>query len=116
MHISTSVFRKALMLALFLTGSTGLFAQAPTTSGTITHVNTGWNADQFSVATTAPFINPTNCPNTDGYVSEIGHNGFKTHYQAVLLAFALDKPVVIVVSQTECIVGRPKIMGVYVNK
>lgn len=107
----------AYRLAVFLAVTTNVLAQSTTAPGTIVQVNTEWNADQIIIATTAPFVNPMNCVNTDGYVSEISQNGYKTHYQAVLLAFALDKPVNVVVSNTECTsVRRPKIIGVYVNK
>ena len=117
MRISKMSVRVACAFVLLFMGTSDLLAQTTTTTGTILHVNTGWAADQFIIATTAPFVNPKNCVNTDGYVADISQNGYKTHYQAVLLAFALDKPVIVVVSDTECtIVGRPKIVGIYVNK
>lgn len=118
MKISRTSFRIACALTLFLTGVTVVIAQATNASGTITRLATGWNYDQIYIETTAPVINPAMCPNPSGYASNKDVPGFKTHYQAAMLAFSLDKPVIVVVSSTlnDCVAGFPKIWGIDVRK
>jgi hypothetical protein len=125
-------------LSLFLVGITSSYAQMISTPALISDIFTGWNADSIRVVTRTSIINPGNCATPDGYVlisvnnttttttgantatstgnSASSSNGYQTHYQALLTAFSLDQPVRIVVSNTECVNGRPKIWGVYMSK
>lgn len=92
-------------------------ASAQTTVGptAITLIRTGWNGDAFAIETANLAIaNPAKCSTPDAYMSGGGEPGYKTHYSATLMAFAMNKPIYIVVSNTECIATRPKIWGVYV--
>lgn len=49
-------------------------------------IRTGWNADSFAVVTVEPIGNPANCPNPDGYASDISQPGYKTHLTAAFRA------------------------------
>lgn len=54
-------------------------AQTPS-SGSITLIRTGWNADSFAIVTQEPIQNPANCPTPDGYISEKSLPGYSTYY------------------------------------
>ncbi len=92
--------------------------KAATTAGPlpITTIRTGWNADSFGIVTNQPIINPANCSAPDGYVSASWDAGYKTYLSVTLTAFAMNKPVTVIVSDTECVANRPKIWGVYISK
>lgn len=93
-------------------------ANAQTTVGptAITLIRTGWNDDSFAIETgNLAISNPANCSTPDAYMSSSGESGYKTHYAATLMAFGMNKPIYIVVSNTECVAQRPKIWGVYVT-
>ena len=83
---------------------------------TITRIRTGWASDTFAIETSQAIVNPAGCTAPDGYVSDSSHPGYKTYYAATLMAFSSGKPVTLIISDTECHSGRPKIMGVYVTK
>lgn len=80
----------------------------------ITKIRTGWGADAFAIETGQPISNPASCAVPDGYASGSNEPGYKTYYATTLTAFAMKKPVTIIVSDTECSSFRPKIMGIYV--
>ena len=104
---------RLLLIALALLGlSSSAFSQTPTAEGNITLVRTGWDADSFAVVTDAPIINPANCTAPDGYISAINFRGYRTHYDAVLTAFAADLPITVVVHNTQCYANRPRIIGI----
>ena len=79
----------------------------------ITQIRTGWNSDTFAIVTNQAIVNPAGCTAPDSYVSDASHPGYKTHYAMVLMAFSSSKPVTVIVSDTECFLGRPKIWGIY---
>jgi len=82
----------------------------------ITRIRTGWNADSFAIETNqAVATNPANCPSSDAYLSDSSQPGYKTYYAATLTAFSLGKPIVVIVSDTECVAGRPEILGIYLS-
>ena len=88
-------------------------AQTMGEPGKVTLLRTGWNSDSFAIATTAPFLNPANCPVTDGYISTKPAPGYNTYYDAAKLAFLTNiSNVVVVVDNTMCVSGRPKIIGI----
>lgn len=89
---------------------------AETGAVTIKRIRTGWASDTFAIETDEAILNPAGCSMPDGYISDTSHPGYKTYYAAVLMAFSSGKPVNVIVSNTECYSGRPKIMGVYVAK
>ncbi|NJM13494.1 MAG: hypothetical protein HC889_17955 [Synechococcaceae cyanobacterium SM1_2_3] len=80
----------------------------------ITKLRTGWASDTFSIETNRAIINPAGCVSPDGYMSDSSHPGCKTHYAATLMAFSTAKSVTVIVSDTECFSGRPKIQGISV--
>ena len=82
---------------------------------TIVKLGSGWNSDVFGINVNRPIINPAGCSTPDGYMSESPNLGFKTHYAAVLMAFATGRQVQITVSNTVCVHGRPAIVGVLVH-
>jgi hypothetical protein len=82
---------------------------------TIVRLNTGWGSDVFGVSVNRPIVNPAGCSTPDGYNSESPHLGHRTHYAALLMAFATGRQVQITVSNTACVHGRPAIMGVSVH-
>jgi hypothetical protein len=93
-------------------------AQAQTEVGPvqIKMIRTGWNGDAVAVVTDLPVVNPAKCSTPDGYMTEIAAAGYKTHYAAILTAFAMGKKIRIVVAPNECVATRPKIWGVYVEQ
>jgi ABC-type proline/glycine betaine transport system substrate-binding protein len=91
------------------------FAQAQSASATISKVRTGWNDDSFALEIDVPLVNPAGCSTPDGYASNIASAGYKTFLSAALMAYGTGKPVTLIVSNTECVLSRPKIIGVYLS-
>jgi hypothetical protein len=91
-------------------------AETGTGSVPITRIRTGWAADQFAIETVQAILNPANCPAPNGYHSAGTDPGFKTFYAAALMAFSAGKNVNIMVSDKECSVGGPRIIGISVDK
>lgn len=91
-------------------------AQSSTGPVPLTKLRTGWAADQFALETGQAVLNPANCPVPNGYHSAGTDAGYKTYYSTALTAFSLGKNVTIVVSNTECSVNGPRIIGLYVEK
>ncbi|WP_454830404.1 hypothetical protein [Pseudoxanthomonas wuyuanensis] len=111
--------RKYLLIAGTLLScgiSTTAALAAQTGSVTIKRIRTGWAADIFAIETSEAVINPADCPTPDGYISNSNHPGYNTYYAITLMAFSSGKPVNVIVSDTECSSGRPKIIGVYVTR
>jgi hypothetical protein len=106
-----------LILALFALCAT-CSARAQTMTGLvdITMVRTGWNTDSFGIVTAQPIINPAGCQTPDGYVSTITRPGYQTFLSAALTAFALDTPVVVTIHNSECLSGRPVVIGINVTR
>lgn len=102
--------------ALILMATFNAHAQTVTGSVPITRVRTGWAADQFAIETGQAILNPANCPAPNGYHSAGTDPGFKTFYAAALMAFSAGKNVTIIVSDKECSVGGPRIVGIYLDK
>lgn len=112
-----SMFRRAKLALLLIVAMSALAARAQTTTpepNTILRLGTGWGSDVFSIQVNRPIVNPANCPVADGYMSEAPHNGYKTHYAAVLMAFATGRQLNVTVSNTVCVHGRPTIIGLQV--
>ena len=97
------------------TGMLHLFPQTGTQPGTINYYSTGWFADQVLVRTTAPFVNPANCPSLDGYLTNPADPANVAHQAALLGAYLAGKTVVIVVVNNQCYIGRPQILGVEIT-
>lgn len=94
---------------------TFLEASAQTVVGpvTVSRVRTGWDAEAFVVETGQTIVNPAGCAGPDGYASDVSQAGYKTHYAAILAAWAAGRTVQIVVHNTACgFAGRPRISGV----
>ena len=104
---------RLLLIALALLSlSSSAFSQTMAPESNITLVRTGWELDSFAVVTTDPIINPAACPTPDGYISAMNFRGYRTYYDAVLTALTSDLPVTIVVHNTQCFQGRPRIIGI----
>lgn len=107
---------RTLLVALAVAGlSSQLFAQQGTV-GTVTLVRTGWNSDSFAVVTVEPIINPAKCPTADGYISDISLPGYRTYYAAALTAVTANLRVVITVHTSQCFGGRPKLIGINLQR
>jgi hypothetical protein len=94
-------------------GTAPVIATAQTTrAGTITMVRTGWNVDSFAVVTAEPIVNPARCPTADGYLSMKSAPGYSTYYAAALTGYLAARPAVFTVHDSECEMGRPKLIGI----
>jgi len=105
-----------LVLLGVITPVTAVLAAQQVSSVSITRIRTGWNADSFAIETNQAISNPANCPTSDAYLSDSSQPGYKTYYAATLTAFSLGKPVAVIISDTECLAGRPKILGIYLSQ
>jgi hypothetical protein len=110
----------ALFSALLFGAISASTAQTASTSE-IRGIGTGYSQDQFIVYSPALLplsANPANCSYPDGYGARIDYQGYKTHFSVAQLAFALGKPVTVVVSNTagDCIDNRPRIISISVYK
>lgn len=79
----------------------------------VTQLRTGWDADQIAIETQEPYLNPAGCPAVDGYVSNASKPGHKEHYTAILTAMSTGMALRVVVSDTDCASGHPRIMGTF---
>lgn len=82
------------------------------TNGTISMIRTGWNDDSYAVVTVERLPNPARCATPDGYISHKSLPGYSTYYAAALAAYAAHRRVMLVVHNTECFAGRPKLIGI----
>ncbi len=73
-------------------------------AGSVTMVRTGWNAE--------PIVNPGSCTSADGYISEKSFPGYSTYYAAAVTALTTRRRVIVVVHDSECWAGRPKLIGI----
>ena len=105
-----------LIIGTFLASGISITAALAAETGyvTISRIRTGWASDTFAIETKEVVVNPAGCATPDGYISDSSHPGYKTYYSVTLMAFASGKPVKVIISNTECHSGRPKILGVYV--
>lgn len=81
-------------------------------TGLITGIRTGWGDDYFAVILSSPVLNPAGCAAPDGYISHVSMPGYHTYYSAVLSAYEKGRSVSVVVNSTQCIAGRPAILGI----
>jgi hypothetical protein len=108
---------RVLLVALTLFGFASTAFSQTAVFGSITLVRTGWNSDSFAIVTQEPIQNPAGCPIPDGYISEKSLPGYNTYYAAVLTAYAAKVPAVgITIHNTECFGGRPKLIGIFLQK
>lgn len=98
-----------LISALLLAGPA--MAQTHVT-GSIKLLRTGWAADSFAVALNVPAQDPAFCGTADGYITHLSQPGYRTYYAAALTAYAARQPVTVVVHNSECHGGRPKLIGI----
>ena len=80
--------------------------------GQISLIRTGWAADSFAVVLNVPQLNPASCGTADGYISDSSLPGYKTYYAAALTAFTMNQTVQVVIHNSECFNGRPKLIGI----
>lgn len=98
-------------------GGEALCAIAETQVGpvSIIRIRTGWDRDAFAIEAGSTIVNPARCPDPDAYLSVSESQGYKTYYAAALLAYATGKSIRLVISDSECFLGRPKIIGIYLE-
>jgi hypothetical protein len=104
---------------LFVSSYAPALADPPHIRTEITMVFTGWDHDQFGILTVAPTANPANCPiATAGYMTDHRQSGYNTYYAVALLAYAERATVEVVVSDKEgdCIVDRPRLIGLNIRR
>lgn len=109
--MKTVVLGIALALA-----SSAACAQTATGAVHITQIVTGWGTDHFSVDIDGTIPNPAGCGASDLTGTGVEDPGYKTFYAAALTAMSTDKPVMIVVSNTQCSGVRPKLIGISINR
>ena len=80
--------------------------------GTIKEIRTGWNAEQFAIVTNEPIVNPARCPSPDGYLTDSTQPGYNAYYVAAITAFVERSRIEVIVDESACLVGRPKLIGV----
>ncbi len=102
-------------VALALLGSAHANAQLVTPHAVITEVTTGWSTDLFGVVTAGAMLNPAGCSNPGLYITVKEHGGYQTHVSTLLTAYALNKQVAIALHNSQCLHGRPVIIGSYVR-
>lgn len=108
---------RALIIALTLVGTVSPGLAQTSFVSTVNGLRTGWNADTFAITTIEPVVNPANCPNPDGYISDKSLPGYTTYYAAALTALiASSASVVVSVHNTECFAGRPKLIGINLRR
>ena len=104
---------RSLLTALTFVGMAApALSQTMVPGGSITLIRTGWDSESFGIVTVEPIANPASCPIPDGYVSDGSQPGYNTHYAAALTAFVAKEGVVVSLHNTQCIGGRPKIIGI----
>jgi hypothetical protein len=104
---------RSFCLSLFIASYAPALADPPHIETQIRMIFTGWDNEQFGILTVAPTANPAHCPVGTGYMTDHTKSGYNTYYAAALLAFAERATVVVVVSDQEgdCIVDRPRLIG-----
>ena len=104
---------RALVVALCLVGMASPSLSQTMIPSTINGIRTGWNVDSFAITTVEAIANPAHCPTPDGYISDKSQPGYNTYYAAALTAFISPSPsVVVTVHDTQCLDGRPKLIGI----
>ena len=97
--------------------ATEAFGQSAAGPVNIQRIRTGWASDAFAVESVGgTYLNPANCPVADGYTTEIGAPGYNTYFSIVKMAFALGKPVTLIISVSSCSQSRPQIIGAYIDR
>ena len=105
-----------LIVLLTLIGfSVPAFSQTMTV-GTVDMIRTGWDSDTFGIVTKEPIKNPAGCPTADGYVTDKTLPGYNTYYAAALTAFLDHAQIVVVIANQGCVAGRPKLIGVNLQR
>lgn len=112
-YINCSVSKKIFIFFLFFIGSAS--SQTYLLPGKISKISTGWNVDAVSIFMSTGISNPANCSMNDLVIMDITTPGYKTHYLAAALAFSMNSDITIVISNTQCLYGRPKIIGLSVS-
>jgi hypothetical protein len=106
-----SIIRGCLPALGTLVFATSAMAQVSST-GLITGIRTGWGDDLFAAVLNVPVLNPAGCASPDGYISHVSLPGYHTFYSAALSAYEKGRPVTVVVNSTQCVAGRPTILGI----
>lgn len=108
-----------LTLALALVVTPPAWAHERTALGRITDLEAGWVVETVSVETTAPVINPADCPvSGQGYVTSLSDPGRKLFHDVLREAFWRGFPVQLLISSFDgdCPFGKPRIISVLIQK
>jgi hypothetical protein len=85
-----------------------------TDPGRITEFGAGWVAAMVSVKLDAPYVNPGNCADHQGYSTDPADPGSPVYHASLLAALLAGKQVRLVVRGCIGGIDRPRIIGVYV--
>ena len=81
-------------------------------AGKVVSINPSSNG--FTLSTTAPFINPAGCANTDFYEAASNSAEYKANLSIATNALSTKSRVTVIVSGTDCVESRPSIVSVFV--
>jgi len=84
-----------------------------TASSKIVRMTGGWGDAMLYVVLSVPVINPANCSNTDGYMTNTADPGAPLYNQMLLNAYQSGQKISLVISANGCTPSsRPQIVGV----
>jgi hypothetical protein len=108
-----------LAVALMAVLSGGSLAQAPQPVGvpvfSIAEINSGWWDDVFRVVLDAPVQNSHGCAAADSYMVEKDDPGRRAHQAMLISSFMAGKKIYVIIQGCHSH-GRPKIIGVHVQR
>lgn len=88
--------------------------EARTGFGLITWIEAGWSEDTMAVGHSAPLVNPSACPVTNGgYATDPHDAGHSLFHTVALSAFMNKKSVALLI--LGCAYGKPKIISVSIR-
>lgn len=86
---------------------------AVTGVGHITWMGSGWSVSQMRVTLDAPQINPGNCAQPVGYITDPADPGAVLFHSMLLTAYASSKQITLAVNG--CIGGYPRLIAISIH-
>jgi hypothetical protein len=102
-----------MILACIALGPARAQADAVSDWGFITWMSTGWTVDSIAAITTAPLANDGCSVTNAGYATNPEDPGHQLHASMLMMAFAMNKQVQILVSG--CVFQKPRIISVSIH-